>query len=530
MKEKKLPKKIIATIDATHAGVVNGNFFMYMPKGMEAGKDSFTKPYKKPVTDGHPSFYESEASSPVIGRIIDAEYVSYGIHDKMDLMGTRDDDVAAMAQEVYALQLKDSDFKGLGHMTVKAEITDEKSIKEILDGRKVTVSIGAFLDNARCSICGSKYSQCEHNVGEAYDGLTAFRIGGNMKFDHVAFVKRPADEHAQVSDIQITDNKDGSFTIMVHDEVLVTEFKEVKTLKQEIIDSFNSMLEGTEEKVIKKEIKDSHQSLSEKGKSHSYLFSDTKEVYIKDRIGLALAIKAVSSVEETEDNKAELSSFKDVIDAIVNTGKILTVDNISDNNLESIIDEMHEEVNIEVQDSTDSEAEEKKDEEVKDTTLVNLSVEAIDSIALAVYNKIKQDKDKDNSFSKDRLKTLELALVELEDKLQEAENGMLVFAKRVSADITDANEAKAYLLTTEKDDLIEDNKELEKLDLNDGILADTDRAEVIDETLVDKKESFNLGEVGDTYRALLREKGFREAKSYLKDLKEKNMIPDNFIL
>lgn len=260
--EKKIPKKIVVTIDATHSGIVNGNYFMYLPDGMKSGKDSFTKPYNKPITDGHPKFYENEKETPVLGRVISSEYESYGLSDAMDSMGTRAENIVDAVQQTYKMQLADKDYKGLGSMKIKAEITDPEAITQILDKRKMTVSIGAYLDNARCSVCGSKWGDCEHEIANSYDGLVAFRVGGNMKFDHVAFVKTPADENAMVSNIEISDNGDKTFNIMVYDEVQIVEIEKETDLKSEIVDRFNSAFTLHSDKVIDPELKTVYDSVS----------------------------------------------------------------------------------------------------------------------------------------------------------------------------------------------------------------------------------------------------------------------------
>ena len=515
---KKVPKKIVVTIDATHSGIVNGNYFMYLPDGMKMGEESFTKPYNKPVTDGHPKFYENEKETPVIGRIIGAKYESYGLNDTMDRLNPKSENIVDAVQETYRMQLKDKSFKGLGHMQVQAEITDPESIKQVVDKRKLTVSIGAYLDNARCSVCGSKWGQCEHEIGGSYDGLSAFRVGGRMKFDHLAFVKTPADENAMVSSVEITDNNDGSFNIMVYDEVQIMEFTEVKTLKEVFIDSFNAMMAGSESRVLKKELADSYAEASAKGRQHSYLFTDTKEVYLKNPLGLAISKLVIDEIEETEVNKEELTALRNVIDTLIESGKILPL-KAEDETFQDIFDKMTEEVVAKEPEAA---------EHNNTATIGTLDQSTIDSIADAVYNKIKQDAIKTDSYTKGRVKTLELALIELEDKLDQSDKEILAFAHKFDKDIQDAESAREFFMKME--DTTEPEVELEKLKINDNIIQAEDQTGNEQSESTEVVDEFDLRAVGDTYRDILRGKGFRDAKAYMKGLKDSKKIPENFIL
>ena len=516
--KKKLPKKIIATIDATHSGLVNGNWFMYMPTGMAAGQDSFTKPYKKPVTDGHPKFYENETSTPVVGRVIDAEYISYNLHPEMETMDTRDEKMVDAAQEVYKLQLKDSEFKGLGHTRVKAEITDEKAIQEIIDGRKLTVSIGAYLDNARCSVCGSRYGSCEHDIANSYDGKVAFRVGGKMKFDHLAFVKTPADQNAFVNNIEIKDGEDESYAIMVYDEVNIVGYVEVKTLKEIFIDSFNKMLsEAKDNRVVKPEVLDSFNESAGKGRQHSFLFSDTKEVYLKDNLGLLAAKIIADGIEETEENKEELKTIKKVIDTLVAARKIEVSE---DKSIQDHFNDLTVEV---IEDSK----EESEPEANQTETLPIIDKTTIDSIADAVYSRIKQGLPQVDQYTADRVKTLELAVLELEDKLGEQEAELVVFAKKMKKEVSDSSEARDFFLRLEDSVNVEVNsEELEKLPTMDNIVPEEQKIENL--PVSDSDEVFDTKIVAETYRMLLKDKGFKDAKAYIKDLRLKNKIPENF--
>jgi hypothetical protein len=72
-----------------------------------------------------------------------------------------------------------------------------------MDGRYLTVSIGATTDAAICSICGQNLVEegwCGHDKGEKYDGQECYWIVGNLWFDECSWVNVPADSNAQVID------------------------------------------------------------------------------------------------------------------------------------------------------------------------------------------------------------------------------------------------------------------------------------------------------------------------------------------
>ena len=292
----------------------------------------------------------------------------------------------------------------------------------------------------------------------------------------------------------------------------------MKTLKEVFIDSFNAMMAGSESRVLKKELADSYAEASAKGRQHSYLFTDTKEVYLKNPLGLAISKLVIDEIEETEVNKEELTALKNVIDTLIESGKILPL-KAEDETFQDIFDKMTEEVV----------AKEPEAAEHNNTANIGtLDQATIDSIADAVYNKIKQDAIKTDSYTKGRVKTLELALIELEDKLDQSDKEILAFAHKFDKDIQDAESAREFFMKME--DTTEPEVELEKLKINDNIIQAEDQTGNEQSESTEVVDEFDLRAVGDTYRDILKEKGFRDAKAYMKGLKDSKKIPENFIL
>ena len=168
-------------IEAIHAGKtrnhniypserLRGDRFYRDPtsgKEMPCGVYSFTMPYPKPMITDH-----TPTADNTTGRIINAQFV------------------------------KDS-FTGKDMIVIMPEITSPDAIEKILDGRYMTVSVGATTDSARCNICGKDIINegwCEHDKGQEYDGVICGWIVGNLWFDECSWVAVPADPDARVTD------------------------------------------------------------------------------------------------------------------------------------------------------------------------------------------------------------------------------------------------------------------------------------------------------------------------------------------
>ncbi len=161
-------------IEAIHAGLTRNKTFYQADKlqgdpALESGVYSWTRPYPKPLIKNHDTCCEDP-----LGRIHDAYYVR-------------------------------SSSNGNPAIMVVPTITDQAAIEKILDGRYVTVSIGAETDSVTCSICGTNLLEeewgglgHEHQRGQKYDGKECYWIIGNLWFDELSFVNVPADKDAGV--------------------------------------------------------------------------------------------------------------------------------------------------------------------------------------------------------------------------------------------------------------------------------------------------------------------------------------------
>lgn len=165
------PRILLPRIEAIHAGTTR-NYNRYLSEKLKgdasirSGVYSWMLPYPKPV------IYNHDINTESTGRVYSAAYSQF----------TR---------------------AGREGIIVVPKITDPVAIQKVLDGRLLTVSIGATTDAAVCSVCGTDILQdgwCGHEKGEQYDGITTEWIAGNLFFDELSWVNVPADSDAMVVD------------------------------------------------------------------------------------------------------------------------------------------------------------------------------------------------------------------------------------------------------------------------------------------------------------------------------------------
>jgi len=165
-------KGLLVTIDATHGGFINRNYYYYVPTSMAKATKSWLEPFPKPVLRNH-----NKETDP-LGRVKAARYVG------------------------------DDQF---GFIQLDVLITDQSAVEKIMDGRYLTVSTsGTPVEFVRCSICKTNLLEadefCGHRRGSVYeteDGIkkVCYWEVGMLDYKEVSFVNVPADaskEHAAV--------------------------------------------------------------------------------------------------------------------------------------------------------------------------------------------------------------------------------------------------------------------------------------------------------------------------------------------
>jgi hypothetical protein len=185
VKKAESPKGLLVTIDATHGGFVNKNFFYYTPKNMKKSASTWTSPYRKPVLKHHRMdgrWTEGDSADPV-GRVVAHKYIDQS-NDR-------------------------------GFIQLQTLITDKEAIEKIKDGRFLTVSTSQRpTGSVTCSVCGQdlmRDGMCEHERGHKYiiegdkekgtkdEIKLCYYIFSDLEYKEVSFVNEPADqtpEHA----------------------------------------------------------------------------------------------------------------------------------------------------------------------------------------------------------------------------------------------------------------------------------------------------------------------------------------------
>lgn len=300
-------KSVTVRMEATHSGKPNGNNWIYTPNAMMAGHKTFVSPVFRPVV------LEHKEDSKTLGRVVDAKYVYYDNAPKhlerpVDRSYLRDYK-KFMLSPLY----KNKDFKGLGHIELTAKITDEESIKRILDNQYGFVSVGGSAHQAYCSICGSKKgmkSSCDHVRGAKYNGETCYYIGDSISFDHISYVATPADKNATSTLIRDSKANESHFQILDFETTEGTTM----TIKIEDFDKSNdSLVQHAEELGFKNFQLPNEESLT----ILDYVFGEEKTFPIADKVSALVAQDFFKvKFEDSEDKDAILRLIQDRLDEL----------------------------------------------------------------------------------------------------------------------------------------------------------------------------------------------------------------------
>ena len=156
------PDSIMADIEGIHS-IVTRNFTYYTPTCLKNSAPYWTSPYEKPVIMHH-----NDKDGIQIGRVKAAEF------------------------------LEETRAKSPG-LLFTVNIGDEAGIKGVKNGTLSTVSIGAVIHKATCSICGQNIAaegECEHQRGRKYDGKLCYWLMEEMEPKELSYVIVPSDRYA----------------------------------------------------------------------------------------------------------------------------------------------------------------------------------------------------------------------------------------------------------------------------------------------------------------------------------------------
>ncbi len=173
--------KIVALdvyLEATHSGN-NLNYSTYYEDSMEKDCITYVSPFNKPMLKNHNSY-----SGEPLGRVQSSTFGS-----------------SLLTDERSAISLV-------------VRVTDRESIPKFLDGRYKTLSMGASVGTAVCSICGKtilkdgKFKFCGHWRGETYQDQVCYWGVRDLTYNEISTVNSPADVYAQIIKIKVLTDKD----------------------------------------------------------------------------------------------------------------------------------------------------------------------------------------------------------------------------------------------------------------------------------------------------------------------------------
>lgn len=205
---------LIITFDLSSSFRLTNNR-LYTAKGQQAGLDTWTQPYPKPILRNH------DTKSDPIGRIISVEWVSND-QEAMKFFDSHQDFMAfkrvldsGNVQKIYREMLKrnlftDDRWPGMGRLVARARISDADAIEKFLDGRYLTFSAGSHTDKYCCGLCGSDWATgdvCEHLPGSIDDeGRPAVMITGVFAGREASVVTTPGNDLSQLTHMEFGDS------------------------------------------------------------------------------------------------------------------------------------------------------------------------------------------------------------------------------------------------------------------------------------------------------------------------------------
>lgn len=194
-------------IDASHAGIINGNGMFYSPRKMKDGIVSFTKPYKIPILINH------DTAVDPLGRVVKAEYVDFSKAYKDNHLNSlvaavmknrsKDEVHNQHASELLKyltdkgyIQSYGNTYSGLGAARIYMNITDWQAVEKIKDGRYDTMSVSFQRGNLWCTDCNQYFMSegCDHSW--ASDNVL---MPDKHHFIETSYVNVPADVLAKMS-------------------------------------------------------------------------------------------------------------------------------------------------------------------------------------------------------------------------------------------------------------------------------------------------------------------------------------------
>ena len=210
------PDSVFVDIEGIHS-IITRNFTYYTPECLRNSVPYWTSPYERPVIMHH-----KDQDGIQVGRVKSVEYVEK----------TR---------------------PGSPGLIFTCNIGDEEGVKGVKNGTLSTVSLGAVIHKATCSICGqdiAKNGECEHQRGRKYDGKLCYWNMEEMEPKELSYVIVPSDKYANTIKIydpkKIKDSKEseGGQDVGLFDNADLTMNE--PEVKEAVVEEVEKQVEATE--------------------------------------------------------------------------------------------------------------------------------------------------------------------------------------------------------------------------------------------------------------------------------------------
>lgn len=309
------------SIKASHSGKVNGNYVFYTPRSMLKGYSTLLHPFKKHLQRLH--------RGDAVGVINDAEYKDYTenyspyvkeIEERINKATTPTELVRAVKALVSSSEYNSKSYKGLGVLSVSAELFDSTLIEELTSGdNKGKVSIGGKSNRVYCSVCSQLFDKDhEHKRGVNYDGETCFAIYDNVYLDHIGFVPDPADTNTEtniifdsIQDLDSTTVTIDNFKIQDNIQGHLMNIEQLKLSAKEVVSLVDLVTTGKEYQDVQKEALKTQLTKDFKTTRKSgYLFSEEKLLPLTSKESVAVAVLLVEGLEDSAEKTVLLDLLK----------------------------------------------------------------------------------------------------------------------------------------------------------------------------------------------------------------------------
>lgn len=530
-----LPSKIKVKIEASHAGVINGNNVFYTPKALRIGAKTLLEPFNKHLQEKH----YSKALGPIHNAYYESTDKSIELK-KIEEATSPTNLVAAVTSYLKSDTYKKNSTKGFGALFIEGSIFKQKKIKEIQDSKKGFVSIAGDSNSAFCSICAKAPSECSHIPGKIYNNRKAFIIFDSASLDHVSFEEVPADWETNTQIIEDSAKEIFSLEILDNNN---TEKGQNRLMNQKIEDlklklsDLSKIYQDYSITAPSTEITDSQTS--------EYLFPEDKTLALVNKENIYIARKVLEEIEDSVEKEYLVSKVEEQYKKYV--GEI---------SLEEL------EKQVVVQDS-------QVEDEPSITELTSITKEDLENFLSSITNTIKssldikdsQDTLKSNSVLLNEIKALKadkIALTQSIDSLTvELKDSLLVqlenkvtpayFEKikdkslkelKIAFEIVDSLAAEAVVEATEEvskivEPEIQDSiKEPEQVQVADALQTmEESKIETPDvdqnvQTILDelKKDIYTQKELSSIYKEQAKLHGFSKAKQVIEAIKKTKTI------